>query len=833
MKFRLYLIILFASWLCLSAHAQDKDVRKFYDEAEEEYNMGRIEYARDLLNQNINNFSGSLRQSGYRLLALCHLAIDQPDKAEYYTSLLLNEDPYYTPSAQDPMRFADMVTSLKAGRTATITTASSQAENLNEVPVPTTLITEEMIHNCGGRNLQEVLAAYVPGMHIIDCNDDINIAMRGIYSNGQEKILFMLNGHSINSYCTNIAAPDFGISLEKLKQIEVLRGPASSLYGGMALTGVVNLITKQGADLDGIEVKGGIGNYGQLRGELVFGKRYFDLDLLVWGSIYKNKGEEREAPERDDIYDMGTPYVTIGRIGDKPSYNFGIQLKWKDLTFLYDNHFSQIVAPFTITTLASSYDRDKYKTFEGIGPSFATRSSHASLNYSHQLGKLNLSGTLTYDNSDMTRYQVFYDTFLGQLGKVFGLPSSLDSTFMDYCGTARFISGHEHTIGGKLRGDFSYINNSQHKGLITFGADFSHFNMGDMRYQLVYEFTHTTPENYIIENFSKDHENRIDAFAQMKHQWRSFILNVGLRYDYKSHYNHTKLREFSPRLALIFLQPKWNVKLSYSKAFVDAPYFYRKTNDILEIIEGEMVDEDEYLKPEFLHSWQLTFTGNQWVKGFDFEINGFYNSAKDQVSTLISQCVNGALNKTIGVELMAKYRHRLFTADFNFTWTKTLKAKLLPDQYILDVLIPSDINDNNNTPTIMSNAVLTWKPSQRLKFFSHICFEGKQDTYNIDVVNIVQANNFINIANDVIENDPDYASWYINTAYDLLQKAILHDEIDPRVTVNVGAEYKIGPVTLGANVHNLFNTHYFQSGMNTRLVPQKGRWLMATIAYKF
>ena len=110
-----------------------------------------------------------------------------------------------------------------------------------------------------------MLAAYVPGLNIIDCNDDINIAMRGIYSSTQEKILIMLNGHRLNSYATNTAAPDFSISLENVKQIEVLRGPASSLYGDVALTGVVNIITKQGADVDGVLAKLGVGNYGQIK----------------------------------------------------------------------------------------------------------------------------------------------------------------------------------------------------------------------------------------------------------------------------------------------------------------------------------------------------------------------------------------------------------------------------------------------------------------------------------------------------------------------------------------------------------------------------------------
>jgi iron complex outermembrane receptor protein len=149
-----------------------------------------------------------------------------------------------------------------------------------------------MIQNSGARSLQEVLAAYVPGMNLIDCNDDINIAMRGIYNVGQEKILIMLNGHRLNDYATNTASPDFSMSLEKVKQIEVLRGPASSLYGGVALTGVVNIITKSGRDVDGLQFKAAAGNYGQIKADLVFGKRYFDVDLLVWGSAYRSSGEK-------------------------------------------------------------------------------------------------------------------------------------------------------------------------------------------------------------------------------------------------------------------------------------------------------------------------------------------------------------------------------------------------------------------------------------------------------------------------------------------------------------------------------------------------------------
>ena len=398
--------------------------RIIIDTAEENYNIGRLDEAEKELTDNIKKFPSNLRQSAYRLLALCSLGNDDEVLAEERTRLLLQENPYYSTSVNDPQRFIDMVERIKRGLSTTITTASSQAEDLNEAPVPITLITEEMIRNSSARNLQELLATYVPGMTIVDCNDDINISMHGIYSNGQEKILIMLNGHRLNSYCTNTAAPDFSIGLDKLKQIEVLRGPASSLYGGVALTAVVNLITKQGADIDGIKIRAGIGNYGQFRGDMIFGKRYFDLDILLWGSFHLIRGQKRYLSKEETGLNIMGGDVNVGGIGPKPSYDFGASIKYKNLQFLYNTQYSQVESPLTMTHMASTYDVEKYKTFYGIRPSHTTISHHADLKYGQQFGNVYFMGQIAYDNSDLTHYQVISDIPLPGFKELLPLPES-------------------------------------------------------------------------------------------------------------------------------------------------------------------------------------------------------------------------------------------------------------------------------------------------------------------------------------------------------------------------------------------------------------------------
>ena len=150
MKHLLTICLLWAA--VLAGFAQENgDSRRLYAEAESNYTIGRLDEARQSLSEHITDFSGDLLQSAYRLLALCSLGLDEDDDAERYALKLLQENPYYSTNTDDPQRFVDMVNRIKSGRNSTITTASSQAESLDESPVPVMLITEDMIRISGAR----------------------------------------------------------------------------------------------------------------------------------------------------------------------------------------------------------------------------------------------------------------------------------------------------------------------------------------------------------------------------------------------------------------------------------------------------------------------------------------------------------------------------------------------------------------------------------------------------------------------------------------------------------------------------------------------------------
>ena len=502
---------------------------------------------------------------------------------------------------------------------------------------------------------------------------------------------------------------------------------------------------------------------------------------------------------------------------------------------MYDSHSSQVIAPFTISTLALSYDHDRYATFNGVPPSFTTTSHHADLSYSHQIGHLNLKYAATYDKIDFTRYQVINDCPMPNAGFAFNLSSDLAEVFTDYGGISRYVNGQEQDYGFQVKGNYGYTLGDDHKGSIGFGAEYNHFQLDDMRYLFGYDFEETFPVEAEIRKAGKGSENSGDAYLQLKHQWRSLILNAGVRYDYKQRYDDRELNELSPRVALILLQPKWNLKLSYSKSFVDAPYLYRKSNDMSMLMVGGSLEFVEGLSPERVHSFQLSFAGNKWVKGLDFEVNGFYNRASDLIMTHITEYKNAGYNKACGVELTANYKQPKLTVDFNLTWTHTFEANLMSLNLgdTIDEGNKTDIDDNNNTPAIMSNLVLGWQVTPRLKLHTHLLFEGRQTSYNTDLYKVVQIyEGFDRMIDCYMEEDYEGALAVQEEMAALAPYVTMRQEIPARAIINLGGEYKIGPATIGLNIHNLLGTRYYRSGMNTNLLPQQGRWFLVSLGIK-
>jgi outer membrane receptor for ferrienterochelin and colicins len=71
------------------------------------------------------------------------------------------------------------------------------------------------------------------------------------------RALQLVDGHTLNDniYGTFFLGQDFGIDLDLVKKIEFIRGPGSARYGSTAVFGMVNIITKEGREINGLTAK--------------------------------------------------------------------------------------------------------------------------------------------------------------------------------------------------------------------------------------------------------------------------------------------------------------------------------------------------------------------------------------------------------------------------------------------------------------------------------------------------------------------------------------------------------------------------------------------------
>jgi outer membrane receptor for ferrienterochelin and colicins len=178
----------------------------------------------------------------------------------------------------------------------TVFSASKFQQKVTEAPASVTVITADEIRKSGYRTLAEVLRS-LPGF-FVDYDRDYSYAgLRGFstpgdYSSG---ILLLIDGHRTNDNVYD--SPNFGtefiLDVDLIKRVEVIRGPASVLYGANAFFGVINVITKRGRDVRGPEISTDAGSLGTYRARATYGLDALKgPEILLSGTIYDSHGNQ-------------------------------------------------------------------------------------------------------------------------------------------------------------------------------------------------------------------------------------------------------------------------------------------------------------------------------------------------------------------------------------------------------------------------------------------------------------------------------------------------------------------------------------------------------------
>lgn len=788
------LIILMLFMTSVSACLAQEEQR-LYNNALKEYQEGHFEQCEAIAKELVVEAKGRLRSSSYRLLIICRLQQGDMEGATDYATKLLKHDPFYTPATGDPQRFVDLMEKSKM-QGVRITTASQRAETLEESPVPVTVITDEMIMASGAQTLRDLLCLFIPTMTRVE-GMEANICMRGIVGNTQEDILIMLDGHRLNSGATNAEAPDFRNSLHKIKQIEVLRGPASSLYGNVALMAVVNIITKKGNEVDGVELSGRYGSYNTWGGDVLFGRGNAQGDILAWGSVYSSDGHK---VTQDGV----NHYIDSYR--DKPAYDLGLKAKWGKASLTFTHQHSKPV-PFYNQITLSPYTYDKYASINGNRPGAGRSSTNLFIDYNQSWNSLTLSASL-FGNIESTN---FYNALGDRLDaekamSLFDIPDPqvAEKLSQQIENIWLSLAWEDFSAGANVNLSTDYKIHSQHGSLLVglqgevFSMTASNCMQG-FRYRDEVELPKDEPrENITLVNdiIGLHTEYTLSTYLQLKNYiTKRLIFNGGVRYDHKKRYNEA-LNTFSPRVALIWTPTKTtNIKLNYAHSFVDAPYLYRSN-------QLDMYGSNVKLNPQKNDAFQLTGS-KTWPKiNLRTELNLYYNQVRDlcifSYSMLKRGDASGAFSTAevdiCGAEAIVEYKTTRTFVHLNMSYKYPIRMKGYS----------SYEHKIGNEPAFMVNIVA----NQRLygspkagMFWAH-------------------ANMHLQTA---AEMEVNYLSGGIN---------INNEHCPAQALVNAGLDWNYRRWHLYLDAYNVFNSSYRVGAQLQCWIPAQGFKLIGKVTFK-
>jgi iron complex outermembrane receptor protein len=456
--------------------------------------------------------------------------------------------------------------------------ASKYEQKVTEAPSWVSLVTAEEIKKYGYRTLAEILQS-LPGFYLTYDRLYTAVGVRGFGRPGDYngRILLMVDGHRLNEpiYDTAAVGTEFPLDVDLIDRVEVIRGPSSSLYGTNALFAVVNVITRRGRNMKGLEASGEAASFDTYKGRISWGNKLKNqMEALVSASLYDTPGQrlyikEFDAPETNGGVTSGTDY-------DK----------------YYQGFMNLAYQHFTIQGLYGDRKKGLPNGTYGVNfndpGSFAVdRRGYLDLTYDRMFGdRWLVKGRLYYD------YYNYYGDYNYPEGEVWGDSARSQWIGGDLQVTRTFWDRHKITLGGEYR--------------YHFDLDLQAYSKPPYQSYLNYSST-----NAVFALYGQD-EYRI---------LKNLILNLGLRYDHYESFGDS----VNPRMALIYSPfDRTTLKLIYGSAF-RAP----NLNELY--YQDNVYKSNPDLKPEKILTYEAVLE-QMLGEHFRLGLSGYYYNIKDLIS---------------------------------------------------------------------------------------------------------------------------------------------------------------------------------------------------------
>ncbi|MCP4181150.1 MAG: TonB-dependent receptor, partial [bacterium] len=490
--------------------------------------------------------------------------------------------------------------------------SGEKALTARESPGIISIVTNEEIEKSGASDLIDVLRL-VPGIEFaVDQWGATGLTIRGNMGY-MGRVLLMIDGQETNEllYACTFLGNHYPVS--NIEKIEIIRGPGSSIYGGFAELGVINVITKSGKELNGISASV---DYGQMMGDashsnatISIGKEHKDFEFAIHGFYGLGNRSDREFT---DIYGYTYDMANQAKL-NTISLNSMVSYKGISARFIYDD--------YTITS------RDWY------GEMAAKDYSNENINFFGEL-KYNweLSDKITITSKYNFKHNTPWRSIDEPIDDVF---EPLDKSIMRNTINIAGIYNANDNINIVAGGEY-YIDNAKRN------------IEGDV-------FWNGSPEiSYSL----------FSGFIQGIINTKFINITLGGRIDKHSESGIA----FSPRICLTKVYDKFHIKLLYSHAF-RSPVI-----DEIDYSYLDPVNNEPITKPEKAKIFELE-TGVKLSKDISLIGNYYYIYVDNTLVYTYTDDDEGYTNEgtcgSTGFELEFRMRKKWGYATLNYSYYNT------------------------------------------------------------------------------------------------------------------------------------------------------------------
>ncbi len=696
-------------------------------EARKSYEIGKFsEVIRSLHPCIQSGFNEKQKVEAYRLLAMTYIAIDSMEQAALETGFLLQISPTYEANLFDPPAFIRLVNSLKlTGGAQVVTSVSKKAESIYQAPATIVLITRDDIKKRGYNDLVELLKD-VPGFDL--ClfygPEYANIYQRGFRQNNTEKTLLLFDGIEENDLWTNWAYIDRQYPLSNIERVEIIYGPASTMYGPNAFAGVINVIMQNSVDAIkpgrsmGVSAKVNYGTFNTETADISISGKRRSISFTVTGRLFHSDEMDLSSQKyfdyNPDVYNGVDYNKLLGITNGAKQYLITNKLPFSNPYYLLSADSNQLSLTDAGAEAARNLDKSGYdQIVNGSKVGFSNKTNSGLLNAKIKIGnftagfqtwKYSRGGTTQYTDtyvpgSDngfnwIPQLTYFFTKYENQISEklffsnltTYRIHAVTDET--SFASVANYARGNKkltdllnnktpdwtrlymYELSKQLRSEFKVIYRPVSRFDVVSGLEIRNSTLQGAYYTSLTPF----PQDSAVIQPSPKGGNEFNVwdlgvYSQGTYQaLRDLKFTLGLRYDFnKVRDNDGFGSELSPRLAVVYSPGKLAFKAIYSRGIMNVSNWTKYS------AAGNRIANPS-LKTENMQNFEVS-AGYRLSKAFQADIAVYRDYINNVVGTVKVDATSGKIqNQNIGkfmitgVQANAAYQLESFSAYFNYTF---------------------------------------------------------------------------------------------------------------------------------------------------------------------